>query len=111
MTIMIARVWRGWASTVENADLYQEFLRSNFLPSIRAIEGYRGARVLRRMVEGEVEFMTITHFDSLDAIRRFAGDDCEAAHVAPRARELLSRFEARCQHFELVVADTGRAAG
>jgi len=55
--------------------------------------------------------MTITHFDSLDAIRRFAGDDCEAAHVAPRARELLSRFEARCQHFELVVADTGRAAG
>jgi heme-degrading monooxygenase HmoA len=111
MTTMIARVWRGWASTVENADLYQEFLRSTFLPSIRAIEGYRGAGVLRRMVEGEVELMTITHFDSLDAIRRFAGDDCEAAHVAPRARELLSRFEARCQHFELVVADTGRAAG
>lgn len=107
---MIARVWRGWASTVEKADLYQEFLRATFLPSIRSIEGYRGARVLRRMVAGEVEFITITHFDSLDAIRQFAGADYEAAHVAPRARELLSRFEARCQHFELVLDDTGKAA-
>jgi len=107
---MIARVWRGWASSVENADLYQDFLQTTFLPSIHAIEGYCGARVLRRVVGDEVEFMTITHFDSLAAIRQFAGADYEAAHVAPRARELLSRFEARCQHFELAVDDTERAA-
>lgn len=103
---MIARIWRGWAGSVEKADLYQEFLQSAFLPSVHAIEGYRGARVLRRTVDGEVEFMTITQFDSLDAIRRFAGADCEAAHVAARARELLSHFEARCQHFEIVFDDT-----
>ena len=107
---MIARIWRGWASSVEKADLYQEFLRSTFLPSIHSIEGYRGARVLRRGVDGEVEFMTITHFDSLDAIRQFAGTDYEAAHVASRARELLSRFDVRCQHFELALDDTGEAA-
>jgi heme-degrading monooxygenase HmoA len=101
---MIARIWRGWAS-IENADLYQEFLRSTFLPSIHAIKGYRGARLLRRMVDGEVEFVTITQFDSLAAIREFAGADHEAAHVAPRARELLSRFESRCQHFEMVLED------
>ncbi|MGH8181583.1 MAG: antibiotic biosynthesis monooxygenase [Steroidobacteraceae bacterium] len=106
---MIARVWRGWASNVENADLYQEFLRSTFLPSIHTIAGYHGARVFRRMIGDEVEFMTITHFDSLDAIRQFAGADLEAAHVAPRARELLSRFDARCLHFELVL-DTGNAS-
>jgi heme-degrading monooxygenase HmoA len=107
---MIARVWRGWASSVDKADLYQDFLRSTFLPSINAIEGYRGARVMRRVIDGEVEFMTITHFDSIDAIRQFAGADHEAAHVAPRARELLCRFEARCQHFELVLDDTEKAA-
>jgi heme-degrading monooxygenase HmoA len=102
---MIARLWRGWADSVAAADLYEEFLRSTFLPSIHAIEGYRGASVIRRRVGEEVEFMTITRFASLEAIRKFAGDDYEAAHVAPRARELLSRFDARCQHFELVIQD------
>ncbi len=107
---MIARVWRGWASSVENADLYQEFLRSTFLPSIHGIDGYRGARVLRRAIDGEVEFMTITQFDSLEAIRKFAGTDYEAAHVAPRAREFLSRSETRCRHFEIVFDDTAGPA-
>ena len=103
---MIARVWRGWTDSVAAADLYEEFLRSSFLPSIHAIEGYRGASVVRRRVGEEVEFMTVTRFTSLEAIRKFAGDDYEAAHVAPRARELLSRFDVRCQHFEAVIEDS-----
>ncbi|MGK9235357.1 hypothetical protein KXS07_27150 [Inquilinus limosus] len=102
---MIARVWRGWASTVEAADLYEAFLRSEFLPAAHAIDGYRGASVLRRPAGAEIEFMTVTYFDSLEAIRRFAGDDLEAAHVAPRARELLDRFDARCLHFDLAIQD------
>jgi heme-degrading monooxygenase HmoA len=102
---MIARVWRGWTRDIAAADLYEEFLRSTFLPSIHAIDGYRGASVARRQVGQEVEFLTITRFVSLEAIRKFAGDDYEAAHVAPRARELLARFEARCQHFDLVIED------
>ena len=108
---MIARVWRGWADTIAAADLYEEFLRSTFLPSIHAIEGYRGASVIRRRVGEEIEFMTITRFASLEAIRKFAGDDYEVAHVAPRARELLSRFEARCQHFDLVIEDEPELRG
>jgi heme-degrading monooxygenase HmoA len=106
---MIARLWRGWTDSIEAAERYEEFLRSTFLPSIHAIEGYRGATVIRRGVGQEIEFMTITRFDSLEAIRKFAGEDYEAAHVAPRARELLSRFEARCQHFELVIQDECRS--
>ncbi|HEY1931650.1 MAG TPA: hypothetical protein VGG99_06555 [Acetobacteraceae bacterium] len=105
---MIARVWRGWAATPEAANLYQEFLRSTFLPSAHTIGGYGGAEVLRRSVGDELEFMTITRFESLDAIRRFAGEDCEVAHVAPRGRELLARFDARCLHYELVVEDKPR---
>jgi len=69
------------------------------------LEGYCGASVLRRAVGGEIEFVTLTRFKSIDAIRAFAGEDYEAAHVAPRARELLSRFDARCQHFEWMVED------
>jgi heme-degrading monooxygenase HmoA len=102
---MIVRTWRGYAANVEAADAYQEFLRSTFLPSIHGLKGYCGASVLRRTVGDEIEFVTLTRFRSLEAIRGFAGVDYEAAHVAPRARELLSRFDARCHHFECVVED------
>jgi heme-degrading monooxygenase HmoA len=108
---MIARLWRGWAASTEAADLYEAFLRTEFLPSAHAIEGYRGASVLRRTVGGEVEFATITRFDSIAAIRKFAGEDAEAAHVAPRGRELLSHFEDRCQHFDLVIEDEAARGG
>jgi heme-degrading monooxygenase HmoA len=100
---MIARMWRGWAAGTEAADLYEEFLRSTFLPAAYEIAGFKGATVLRREVGNEVEFTTITRFESVQAIKQFAGEDYEAAHVAPRARELLSRFEPRCVHSELVI--------
>ena len=100
---MIARMWRGWAATTAAADLYEEFLRSTFLPGAYAIPGFKGATVLRRNVGNEVEFTTITRFESVEAIKQFAGEDYEAAHVAPRARELLTRFEPRCVHSELVI--------
>jgi hypothetical protein len=102
---MIIRMWRGYAASVTAADAYQEFLRSTFLPSIHSLEGYCGATVLRRALGDEIEFVALTRFTSLAAIRKFAGEDYEAAHVAPRARELLSHFDARCQHFECVVED------
>jgi heme-degrading monooxygenase HmoA len=103
---MIIRMWRGWAANSSTADLYEEFLRTTFLPSIHSIKGYHGATVLRRTIgAGEVEFTTLTRFESVASIKAFAGDDYEAAHVAPRARELLSRFDARCQHFEGVIED------
>jgi heme-degrading monooxygenase HmoA len=105
---VIARVWRGWATTLEAANRYQEFLRSTFLPTAHTIGGYEGAEVLRRFMGHELEFMTITRFASLDAIRRFAGDDYEVAQVAPRGRELLARFDPRCRHYQLVVEDKPR---
>ncbi len=103
---MIARMWRGWAASAAAADLYEAFLRSSFLPAAYSISGFKGASVLRRTVGNEIEFTTITRFESVQAIKQFAGEDYEAAHVAPRARELLSRFEARCVHCELVIETT-----
>ena len=108
---MIARLWRGWADSKANAALYEEFLRSKYLPAAYSIPGFVGAAVLRRLVGEEVEFTTITRFESVEAIKKFAGEDYEVAHVAPRARELLSRFDARCVHSDLVIETSPPKAG
>jgi hypothetical protein len=100
---VIERVWLGW-TRAENADTYEELLKDQIFPGIAAknIEGCRGMRVLRRgLPGGDVEFMTIITFDSLDAVRAFVGDDYEVAYVPPSARELLDRFDDRARHYEL----------
>jgi heme-degrading monooxygenase HmoA len=99
---MIARIWHGW-TTPQNADTYEEFLRTTMFPSIRRVQGFLGADLLRRDEQDEVAFITITRFDSLDAVKRFAGDDYERAVVEQEARQLLSRFDVRSAHYELVI--------
>ena len=102
---MISRIWHGW-TTRENADAYEKLLRTEIFSGIakRSIQGYRGIHLLRRDVDDGVEFVTIMWFDSLDAVRAFAGEDYEAAVVPPKARELLSRFAARSAHYQVIEA-------
>jgi antibiotic biosynthesis monooxygenase (ABM) superfamily enzyme len=99
---VIARIWHGW-TTPANADVYERLLREEVLPSISAkgVHGYRGIQILRRPGSNEVEFVTIMQFDSIDAVKQFAGDDYERAYVPARAREVLSRFDERSQHYEI----------
>jgi antibiotic biosynthesis monooxygenase (ABM) superfamily enzyme len=96
---MITRVWRGW-TTVDNADAYERFLLDELFPSMRTIPGFRGADVLRRIEHDEVAFITLTRFDSVAAIRAFAGDDYETPVLEPRALALLARYEGRALHFD-----------
>jgi hypothetical protein len=101
---MILRIWHGWTS-LSNADEYEMLLKSEIFTGIadRKIPGYNGIQLLRRQLNDEVEFVTIMRFDSLDAIRLFAGEDYETAVVPPKARLLLAHFDARSQHyFEIV---------
>jgi len=99
---MISRIWHGWAMP-QNADAYEALLKSEIFVGIadRQITGFRGIHLLRRDLGREVEFITIMWFDSLDAVRAFAGEDYEAAVVPPKARALLSRFDERSQHYEV----------
>jgi hypothetical protein len=92
---LIARIWFGSASRA-NADAYERLLRNEILPGIRArsIAGLRSIELLRRSVADEEEFVTIMRFDSLDAVKVFAGQSYETAVVPPQARSLLSRFDA-----------------
>ena len=67
---------------------------------MRRIDGFKGAQVLRRSDAEEVAFVTLTRFDSLDAIRAFAGDDYEVPVLEPEALALLARYDDRALHFE-----------
>ena len=98
---MISRLWHGW-TTRENASAYEHLLRREVLPGIHRVQGFQGAQLLRRDGEKEVEFVTITLFESMQAVREFAGQDYEAAVVPPEARKLLSRFDLRSAHYETV---------
>lgn len=99
---MISRIWHGW-TTPANAGAYEELLKEEIFVGIksREIPGFRSIQLLRRDSGDEVEFVTIMRFDSLDAVRSFAGEDYEAAVVPPKARALLAHFDARSQHYEI----------
>ena len=96
---MIARFWRGWTSAA-NADAYETLLRTTILPGIHRVPGYRGAILLRRPHPDGVEFATLTLFESMAAIRAFAGDASETAVVPLQARALLLRFDPTALHFD-----------
>jgi heme-degrading monooxygenase HmoA len=101
---MIGRLWHGW-TTRGNADAYERLLRGEVLPGIHRVKGFKGAQLMRRDGEGkdEVEFVTLTIFDSIEAVKEFAGEDYEVAVILPEARKLLSRFDARSAHYEIVL--------
>jgi heme-degrading monooxygenase HmoA len=99
---MISRIWHGYTKS-ENADAYESLLKEEIFVGIRGrrIPGFREIQLFRRDFGPEVEFVTVMWFDSLDAVRVFAGPDHEAAVVPPKARALLSRFDERSQHYEV----------
>jgi heme-degrading monooxygenase HmoA len=99
---VITRMWRGWTRSDE-ADRYQQHYRFEVLPTLRQVPGFRGARLLRRTVGEETEFVSLTFFDNLDAVRSFAGPEYETAVVAEEARRVLLRFDERVCHYETAV--------
>jgi heme-degrading monooxygenase HmoA len=103
--MMISRVWRGW-TTPENADIYENLLRTEIFGGIfkKNIPGFERIELFRRDSGGEVEFMTVMWFASLAAVKAFVGEDYEAAYVPAAARAVLKRFDARSQHYEAKIA-------
>jgi hypothetical protein len=99
---MIARVWHGWTNP-ENADRYEELIRSTIFPGIRArgIGGFERIELLRRPLGEEVEFVTVMWFQTWEAVKAFAGEDWERSVVPPAARAVLARFDEKAQHYEV----------
>jgi heme-degrading monooxygenase HmoA len=102
---MIARIWSAH-TTPAQAPVYAAHLQHHVLPELRGLDGYAGAVLLQREVAQSVEILVITWWRSLAAIRGFAGTDLDRAVVADEARAVLTQFDRRVRHYEVVVQDT-----
>jgi heme-degrading monooxygenase HmoA len=100
---VIARFWSAQTTPVQ-APAYIEHLKTKVLPILQKIDGYADAMLLKREEADIVEIIVITQWSSLEAIRRFSGDDLEEAVVADEAAALLTRFDRRVRHYDLVIA-------
>jgi antibiotic biosynthesis monooxygenase (ABM) superfamily enzyme len=100
---MIARIWRGWTKSAD-AKAYEKLLRYEIFPSIAAgkIKGYRGAELFIRDDGDEMEFVTLLRFDSMDAVKEFAGVDEGKPVIYPKAEALIQRME-RARHYRIAI--------
>lgn len=98
---MIARTWHGAVPTTK-ADAYWDYLNLTGLPDYRATPGNKGVTVLRR-TEGDVtHFLLITFWESVEAIKAFAGEDYEKAKYYPEDEAFLLEKEPNVTHYEVM---------
>jgi heme-degrading monooxygenase HmoA len=94
----IARIWRG-RTTRERADEYEAY---NYEVGIKPlIEKALGVQTFREDREGESEFMTISYWESVEAMGAFTGRDPTAIHHLPRDAEFLIELPERVQILHL----------
>ena len=101
---MIARIWRG-RTPADKADAYLSFLERTGLAEYRATEGNRGVLALRRVQDDVAEFTLITLWESMDAIRRFAGDDPDVAKYYSEDPQYLLELTPKVEHHEVAWHD------
>ena len=97
---LIARLWHGVVPAAKG-DAYAAYLRQTGVTECRATPGNRGVEVLRRTLGDETHFLFISFWDSMDAIRIFAGDDVERAHYYLQDRDYLLELEPTVTHYEV----------
>ena len=98
---MIVRAWKAEALS-QNVEAYARHFREAVLPELEEISGHTGAYLLRRDTGTQVELVVLTLWESMDAVKRFAGVPPERAVVEPAAQAVLERFDETVKHFEIV---------
>jgi uncharacterized protein YciI/heme-degrading monooxygenase HmoA len=98
---LILRMWKA-RSTAGKSDQYSQHATTRVFPALGAIKGHRGAYLLQRPVDGEIELVVLTFWESMEAIRVFAGAEPEKAVVEAEARAILTSFDQSVMHFEVV---------
>jgi len=101
---MIARTWRGWSPTAAAADAYERHFAAEVAAHLREVPGFRGARLLRHPAGDEIMFTTLVFFDSMEAVRGFAGETPDRPVLEEEARRVLTHWDDHVTHHE-VVAD------
>jgi heme-degrading monooxygenase HmoA len=98
---MIARIWRGVVRT-DDAEEYARYIADTGFAEYGRTDGNQGAWMLRRDEDGRTEFLTLSMWESLDAVKAFAGDDHEAAVLYPEDEQYLIETDPRVKHYEVV---------
>lgn len=98
---MISRQWRGLAKPAF-ADAYVEHLQTETFPAIRRLPGFVAASILRRPVPEGVEFLIVTTWASVEAIRAFAGASVETAVVPQKVHDMMVDYDRMVRHYEVV---------
>lgn len=98
----IIRTWKGW-TTLENAPIYENMLINEVFPAVKkkGVNGLEKVSISTLEKENEVEFFLVLQFDSLDAVKSFAGENYETAYIPDNAKRVLLRYDKTAQHFEL----------
>lgn len=99
-SVMIARIWHG-RTRAADADRYLEFLKERAIPDYKSVPGNQGVYLLRRVEGGEAHFLTLTFWESREAIESFAGADIEQAKYYPEDKDFLLEFEPKAAHYEV----------
>jgi heme-degrading monooxygenase HmoA len=99
---LIARIWQG-RTPAARAEEYTRYLYEAGVKKIAAIPGNRGVQMVRMVRDGIAEFEVLSYWDSLDAVRLFAGDDIEKVRALPRDPEYMVGAEPAVRHFEVIV--------
>jgi heme-degrading monooxygenase HmoA len=97
---VIARIWRGVVKA-SDADFYGQYIRDTGLAGYEATPGNRGAWLLRRTDGDRTEVVTFTLWESLEALKGFAGDDYETAVYYPEDDRFLIERDEKCAHYEV----------
>jgi heme-degrading monooxygenase HmoA len=98
---MISRNWQGLARP-EEADNYIDHLRQDTFPKLSEIDGFISASILRRPTDQGVEFLIITRWQSMEAIRQFAGDQAHIAVVPAAVQAMMVKYDREVTHYEVV---------
>lgn len=100
--LKIIRTWKGW-TTLENASIYEDMLINEVFPTVKknGVAGLEKVSISTKKKMDEVEFFLILQFDSLDAVKSFAGENHERAYIPENAKRVLKRYDKTAEHYEL----------
>jgi len=98
---MVIREWRGHASA-SKAGAYPQHFRDEVMPKLRRLRGFMGAQLARRQRDDQIEFLVLTRWESMDAVRAFAGPDPDKAVVEPAAAAALVDYDRSVQHYDMI---------
>jgi len=103
---VIMRMWHG-VTPAAKADAYSDYLQQTGLPGYRETPGNLGVQFVRKIEGDRAEFLTISWWESYEAIRGFAGDDIARAVYYPEDDDFLLEREPTVAHYEVFVDQYG----